>query len=653
MEIKTKEKFNIRYKFFIIITILTIITLVSGTSYAILKGSVTSEKEHIVKAGNVTLELTEYYDEINKDIILLENEDGLLQDVVYEFNIKNIGVVGAKYDVKLVNESTGTSALSSKYIQIGLEVNGLEIGPMNLEEVNNVINSDMIQVNEIVSYKMRLWLDKSKKDEINNITGKTALLKLKIEAEQRGNSLDKSGANAPVLATNMIPVYYDASANAWKKADVDNVREDYKWYDYDEKMWANAVTVYETHRKAYQSAKVGTEISMDAINTMFVWIPRYKYKVWNYNLDGSVATSPQEIEITFEKAVETTGEIKCENTITGETKDNSEVCKVNETECTDSTCNGKTYTHPAFTFGNAEQTGIWISKFEVSMPTNTICHETPTRENCNLENEIINPIIKPNVKARTHTSVGFFDRDIRSMNDNGNMYGFNKTDDPHMIKNTEWGAVAYLSHSKYGTCENETCNKVQMNSSTVNITGCGPQSDGSVDSGEVCNKYETLLGQLASTTGNIYGVYDMSGGRYEWVMANVSYKDGKTMMTGTGTSVSSNSNFSGIVYTTNTTGDFLPYTGFFEYPDRKYYDIYNYNNSAYSYNDSHLGEAAKEIKSTSEGWYGQRLYTPHYQYSWTVRGGSYSNTTSTGIFYQTNGSGGYGTNYTTHAVITK
>ena len=35
---------------------------------------------------------------------------------------------------------------------------------------------------------------------------------------------DTSGANKPVLASNMIPVYYDAIAKAWKKADVKNIK---------------------------------------------------------------------------------------------------------------------------------------------------------------------------------------------------------------------------------------------------------------------------------------------------------------------------------------------------------------------------------------------------------------------------------------------
>ena len=90
-----------------------------------------------------------------------------------------------------------------------------------------------------------------------------------------------------------------------------------------------------------------------------------------------------------------------------------------------------------------------------------------------------------------------------------------------MMKNSEWGAAAYLSASSYGA----GVNKVQINSastSTGYTTGCGPQSDGDEDYGSTCNKYNTTIGQLASTTNNTYGIYDMSGGVWEYVMGGYS-----------------------------------------------------------------------------------------------------------------------------------
>ena len=45
-------------------------------------------------------------------------------------------------------------------------------------------------------------------------------------------------------------------------------------------------------------------------------------------------------------------------------------------------------------------------------------------------------------------------------------------------------------------------------------------------SSETCNEYTTSLGMNASSTGNIYGIYDLSGGAYEYVMGNMSSGSG-------------------------------------------------------------------------------------------------------------------------------
>ena len=50
----------------------------------------------------------------------------------------------------------------------------------------------------------------------------------------------------------MIPVYYEANSDTegvWKKADSKNLDSNYQWFDYDNYMWANAVTVKETGTK--------------------------------------------------------------------------------------------------------------------------------------------------------------------------------------------------------------------------------------------------------------------------------------------------------------------------------------------------------------------------------------------------------------------
>ncbi|MGM9878874.1 MAG: hypothetical protein ACI31R_02480 [Bacilli bacterium] len=476
--------------------------------------------------------------------------------------------------------------------------------------------------------------------------------------------LDKSGANAPVLSDNMIPVYYDETAEIWKKADSSNIDETYKWYDYDRKMWANSVTVSETNRSTYLNADPGTEIPMTDILTMQVWVPRYKYKVFNYNADGGTYVKSQEIEITFESGTESTGEISCSDSISVTDGAASETCKLKSTSatCTDSTCNGKTYTHPAFTFGDEELTGIWVGKFEISAPETSACYTSPSKDNCNVTG--ITPLVKPDVMSYRYAQIGTFETNIMAMNDSGNQYGFATTDDAHMMKNIEWGAVAYLSHSKYGINK-----EININNSSANYTGRsggnvggstpinGTYTDQTSNIGYTDYGFYTYDGYLlnygtntksstkdmtrvASTTGNIYGIYDMSGGSLESVMGNIVSSDGTTMMSGSGTTY--NSGYTGIL---NNSGS---YTGTYNYPENNYLDKYSFGTSNTQRIKAKLGDGVKEVGSSSEyNWYSDYGYVAWSSYPWFARGSSYRNGADAGIFCSHYSDGyAYGSNST-------
>ena len=154
---------NKKYIISLFIALFGIVSLLVGTSYAILKGINSDSNEQVIKTGSVKLKLTENYETINKKISIMSDEEGLLQEKTYDFNLKNIGSSPAKYDLKLINEVPSTytgKVLDTKYIKVGLEINGEEYGPMSLEKVKNVIDSDIIYKNEIINYKLRIWLDK-------------------------------------------------------------------------------------------------------------------------------------------------------------------------------------------------------------------------------------------------------------------------------------------------------------------------------------------------------------------------------------------------------------------------------------------------------------------------------------------------------------
>lgn len=105
------------------------------------------------------------------------------------------------------------------------------------------------------------------------------------------------------------------------------------------------------------------------------------------------------------------------------------------------------------------------------------------------------------------------------LNKDGNIYGLNVNDsviDPHMIKNVEWGAISYLSKNElYGKGE-----EIWNNSNNRYLTGNAGKSVNAYNESST-SEYDTPNGLEASSTGNITGVYDMSGGAYEYVAAYV------------------------------------------------------------------------------------------------------------------------------------
>ena len=203
-------------------------------------------------------------------------------------------------------------------------------------------------------------------------------------------------------------------------------------------------------------------------------------------------------------------------------------------------------------------------------------------------------------------------------------YGTSTNDDSHMMKNMEWGAVAYLSSSIYGrytnasTCIESGC-EVWKNNNENYTTGCAGSSV-SASSASTCNAWNTATGVNASTTGNLYGIYDMSGGALEYVMGN--YDD--------------------------TRKD----SGFSSMPEAKYYDKY----IGSSFTKYHLGDATKETVKTKSidgnAWYGDynncniNLALP-----WVLRGGSYWESMRAGLFYFSSNDGDSSSNFSFHVVL--
>ena len=373
---------------------------------------------------------------------------------------------------------------------------------------------------------------------------------------------DNSNANKPVLASNMIPVYYDETSSSWKKADINNKTMENRWYNYDNQIWANAVTITSDRLETYKNENPGTVIPMDDITTMWVWIPRFN-AVTPSNYNGGTVALPNAIDVTFVKQNETAID--------------------------------------AFTFGDKELSGFWYGKFETSTTDGKLGCTTTTCSNAN------NILIKPNLVSVTVNNVSSYFYAGRSMEQPNNSFGFVSSEvDTHMSKNNEWGAVAYLTQSIYGRCaDSTTCIDIGINNNSSYKTGYGAPAGSS--SSATNGAYNTALGKAASTTNNIYGIYDMSGGRGEYVMGV--YNNSKSA------------------------------SGFSNLPDIKYYN--NYTTTEYQ------GHALYATK----GWYYDGNDVLDTNKSWYVRGGEYNSKLSAGVFYYYTY---YGSNvyYTVRYVIT-
>ena len=96
------------------------------------------------------------------------------------------------------------------------------------------------------------------------------------------------------------------------------------------------------------------------------------------------------------------------------------------------------------------------------------------------------------------------------------------------MKNSEWGAVAYLTQSSYGRDGAEpNINNLNLNNKDGKwiyaVTGFAGIGQSTVAETNIVNVHghKTETGVLASSTGNITGIYDLNGCIWEYVAAYV------------------------------------------------------------------------------------------------------------------------------------
>ncbi len=267
--------------------------------------------------------------------------------------------------------------------------------------------------------------------------------------------------NAPKLVGKMTPIKYNlelpSGANKTNK-------------------WANAIT---------------------ADGSMWVWIPRYAYKITyytdsNYTTTSTTKTQYGKIDVAFVKYE------NGQNTFLNSTDSG--------TITTDPTSQGAGTTnwlvHPAFVNNvnnggwDSELSGIWVGKFETTGAKTTDSEGNVTNVTISVlpgKSALTQMKIKDEYK---YAKLATFGENISA-----------QTLGSHMAKNSEWGVIVYLAYSKYGT------NGKDVKNNGFDSTG-GTTTQKSI--------YHSQYEQ--STTNNPYGVYDLRGCSSEDVASYVNYE---------------------------------------------------------------------------------------------------------------------------------
>lgn len=717
--------------YILLIAIIFVAVSLSGTTYSLFI-KVDDTNQFNYKTGILDLEFQEENIIELPEAFPVSDTKGMSYEP-YTLSVKNIGTIAYIFDIK-VSDNDDNKLINSKYIKVQIDDNL----PITLQNSNNTLKKNIILYpGETIKFKIKMWLDINTP---NTELGKQFNATLITSGSSFYKTLDESGANHPSLEDNMLPVYYDEYNKVWKKADESNLDASYKWYDYDDKMWANSIVLkdgekvihdissknnniknisninvidknlilennkldinlskyinknisiverlalndlkhndidiissdgfnlrYNTKNNNfiidingfnitsnkyiieenkfyiisltmsdkdinlyingssvlnysmaintnyniltiggignvlvsdlyvyndiltskevnnnyrdnlilitdnlvsgynnfypmttdtyYKSSPLGTTIKDSDINEFYVWIPRFKYRLWNVTGEPNISSYDaytKGIDISFEKNKESGGSIYCKDNICYSDEERTISLTQND--------NDKYYTPSSFT-NNEELLGFWVGKYEVS---------NGCKDNCLTNSSDLT--ILPNQESWRNNNLSNYYEAIKGK---GNSY--------HIIKNSEWGTISYLSHSKYGICSNMKCTEITSN-----------------------NTYISGKEGKDSTTGNIYGVFDMAGSASEFVMANYTSNNSLAL---------NNSNFK-----YNVT---IPSTD---------YDLYSGTNFI-------LGDATKEIllsSSNTGAWYNNYSVFIDKVNNWFIRGGMAGNEVGNGIFY--------------------
>ena len=477
-------------------------------------------------------------------------------------------------------EAKEKNTIGGEKEQISLALQSLRMK----KQAENVTNE--ITVSELDE---QLKYDGAKNVEVDNVNG---YLRVKYGDSKNEYTVDQSGnieSEGEIIQPENI-------AKSWKVVS----KLDTTWFSYNdlennkEKAKVNA-PILKGNMKAikYVGAEADTQTgskwanAMTTDGSMFVWIPRYAYKI----TEGYHTNQAGTIEVAF---IDTSN--KFLNGETGEITTNVEDPEAGKS---------KWLVHPAFTSnteaggGFGEIPGIWVGKFEA---TGAYSNGDASKVS-----------VKPGVQSlRSMTVNDQYKAGMKAT------YGESVNLNSHMAKNSEWGATVYLAHSKYGVNKK----KVEQNKNSSYYTG---------GTNTVEEIYTTNKAQ--STTHNATGVYDLNGGAGERTAAYVNNKNDQLGTTGG-----------------KNAGDFYGATESEQATSTKYKTVYSSeNNQSKDYQTAgkkNKGDAVYETSvSHSHGtgsWFDAYAYFPNGAHPFFSRGGGYNDTAAGTFYFGNNNGGAYG-----------
>lgn len=545
----------------LVVLVVTIVVTIIIAAIAVNSGLDTAEKaryfEVVAELNTMQTEVNSMYQKYKDgDSTYLEKGSSISASLKTADNesVQNLSTAVFN-DLEIANENrTKYRYFSSSYLKDEMKIEGIKH-----DFLINVQDRDVALLVG-VEYKGTTYYSLS---QVENST-------YNVEYEGSGITPISNETNSDIVSIEvpkvsgkeMIPIVWDSRKLAWVKAEVRWNETDsrweqasnsyYKWYDYskNEKRWANVATVVENGtntREYYINAGAGTEILMNDISSMYVWIPRFASKK-TYYTDGTYATTT-ETQTNFI---------------------NTDVKFLNGSES-------------APTGYTIASQGFWIGKFEASNFTSTSAESnTKTKYGGPRTNDTIaepaNALedyikIKPNLTSWRNlpienTTAENVTHIIETINeDQENVYGLSSRSETGLVTTSMWEAVGDLAQSEYGNKINNSnqtvygnffyqgdgtaseCNYTTQTGVVVAINGNDYsgitditklvetkriENSGTITINDSFNYYQywTDIGEKGSTSSNVYGVYDMIGGAKEYAVNTVGNVDHYYTMSG-------------------------------------------------------------------------------------------------------------------------